>query len=135
MGPFRRETQLRWALYLDTVQWCKYEELPPKKERPKIPDAQEKIKDEPFHIKELNLVIGKLKNKKTPGPDDIAAELLKWTSTQVREKLLEHINEILTTDKWDHGLDLANVVSIYKKATRPISQTIDPYLSCRSFTR
>ena len=70
------------------------------------------------------------KNEKqeTPSPDEIAAELVKWTNRETREKLIITINKAIETDAWEEALDKANVASIYKKGDsanlancRPIS--------------
>ena len=58
-------------------------------------------------------MINKLKENKTPGPDETTAELIKWTDTYNRKRLLINIHEILEdNDKWDPDLNLANVASI-----------------------
>ena len=67
-------------------------------------------------IDELNKVINNLKRNKAPGPDKVAAELIKWLDSDNRANLLAHYNDILINGKYFRSLDYANVASICKKA-------------------
>ena len=100
--------------YLAEVQW-----KPP--EGNYVPRTQplshigENLKDTAWEIDELNEVIKNLKRNKAPGPDKIAAKLIKWLNSDNRTKLLAHYNDILIDGKYFRSLDYANVASIYKK--------------------
>lgn len=117
------------ADYLEKVQWKDAENLPNiDNEKPDFTECRGKIKDEPFHRLELDEVIKKLTNGKTPGPDFVTTELVKWLNESNRAFLLTLINRIIEKDELEESLKLANVASIYKKGNssdlanyRPIS--------------
>lgn len=117
------------AEYLSESQWAKNNELPPRKTNPTtFHENRNNIKDEPFHIKELNFVCHKLKTNKSPGPDLVVNELIMWTDTENRKKLLVSFNNLFHQQQLEESLNLANVASIYKKGDssnlanyRPIS--------------
>lgn len=118
------------AEYLSEVQWKEPTDPPPTKINPPqyIEDNAPEIKNDKFHIKELNLVCSLLKRNKAPGPDKVKAELIIWTSDKVREHLLKTINHTVEEGVWEDTLNLARVASIYKKGDstnlanyRPIS--------------
>ena len=44
------------------------------------------IKDEKFHIEELDIVLAKMKRNKTPGPDNVTAEIVMWLDQDNRKK-------------------------------------------------
>lgn len=107
------------AEYLNQVRWKKNDDLPENKSNPEHYYTQNKnIKDEQFHIKELNFVISLFKNNKTPGPDSITSEFIKWFDDKNRILLLETINATITDNHWEDSLNLARVASIYKKGDR-----------------
>ena len=104
------------AEYLEQVQWEKASSLPPIKiDPPILTQPPTPIKDEPFHIMEMNVICDKLKNKKQPGPDGLCAELVKWMDQTSRELLLGEINKIVEKDSLEETLNLARIASIYKK--------------------
>ena len=76
------------ADYLADVQWAKAQDPPPSKDRPNIELEGMEIKDEDFELGELDYVIGKLSNNKTPGPDAVKTELEKWMDSHNRRALL-----------------------------------------------
>lgn len=101
---------------------------PPKQHPADLSDHNANIKDEPFHISELNFVVDIQKNNKIPGPDKLRMELFQWLGPHSRTLLLASINDLVNHDLWDNTLDKANVASIYKKGDssnlanyRPIS--------------
>merc|ERR1711924_593213 len=100
---------------------------PPHAHKGKIHDSLI-IKDEDFHIWELDYVIRKLQNNKAPGPDNVITEFIKWLNTNNRKRLLYIINLVVNKGELEHTLHLASVASIYKKGDssnlanyRPIS--------------
>ena len=56
-----------------------------------------------------------LKPNKTPGPDEISSEMVKWLDGGNRSRLLLHYNDILLHGKYYDSLSLANIASIFKK--------------------
>ena len=56
-----------------------------------------------------------MKRNKAPGPDDITAEQLKYIDGINPHTLLELINKWWTTGTIDEELELANIISIFKK--------------------
>jgi len=97
------------AEYLENVQWKKIETTPPTKSFKQdksnfYVDESVDIKDEKFHIKELDIVLSKMKRNKTPGPDNVTAEIVMWLDQDNREKLLEEINKIAEKEKLKNAL-------------------------------
>ena len=54
-----------------------------------------KKKDAAWEIDGLNEVIKNLRRNRAPGPDKVAAELIKWLNNDNRTKVLVHYNDIL----------------------------------------
>ena len=73
------------------------------------------IKNTDWEIEEFNTVIKASKSKKTPGPDNLRVELIKYLNAQNREALLVPYNAVLCEGKYFESLNLANIASIYKK--------------------
>ncbi len=84
-----KEYAERAAEYLRDVQWKKVDSAPPQTANKKsFPSTKDKIKNEPFHLEEMNYIINKLKNNKAPGPDKLCAELVKLLDIDNRRSLL-----------------------------------------------
>ena len=84
--------------------------------------------DDPFTTDDLNNAIAKQRNNKTPGPDGLRLELIKYLDANNRQTLLDQINNVHHTGKLEPALHDAQVVSIFKKGDssklenyRPIS--------------
>ena len=84
-----KEYAERAAEYLRDVQWKKVDSAPPQTAKKKsCHSTKDKIKNEPFHLEEMNYIINKLKNNKAPGPDQLCAELVKLLDIDNRRSLL-----------------------------------------------
>ena len=117
------------AEYLEKIQW-KAPDLDDQESRENIPlqNGSYIIDDSPFTITELEYVLNKIKNNKSPGADQIPGELFKWLDVPNRRLVLDAANVCLEKGEMDHHLMQAIVVSIYKKGDacklenyRPIS--------------
>ena len=89
-----------------------------KKRPPKIqyiPRRLPPIKDENFSIEELRMVIRKLKNNKSPGPDGIPTEFLKYLDEEGLEIVLDILNDCWRRGIMPSELELAELVTLYKK--------------------
>ena len=73
------------------------------------------INDSEFTMEELNLAINRQGNNKTPGTDNLRAELVKYLDDRNRQTLLHHMNTIHHTVKLEDSLHEASVISIFKK--------------------
>jgi hypothetical protein len=71
-------------------------------------------------IAELDQVLQKAKNRKSPGLDNINVELFKYGGQKLRETLLHLFNNIwkqrTTPSDWEEGL----IINIYKKGSRNV---------------
>jgi hypothetical protein len=79
------------------------------------------ILEEPTEITiaELDQVLQKAKNRKTPGLDNINVELFKYCGQKLRETLLHLFNNIWkqrTPSDWEEGL----IINIYEKGSRNV---------------
>ena len=85
-------------------------------------------------IEELLIILKKMKNAKAPGPDGIPLEFFKWLRTgtsecnNVAQLVCDLINQCMDEEKMPEDLELAQVVTLYKKGNvedpgnyRPIS--------------
>ena len=102
------------ADYLAHVQWKQPEgQLVPR--TTPLSHCGAAIKNTAWEIEEFNAVIKASKSKKTPGPDNLRVELIKYLNAQNREALLVPYNAVLCEGKYFESLNLANIASIYKK--------------------
>ena len=60
-------------------------------------------------------MIKKLKSNKSPGPDNIPAELIKFLNDSNRQVLLAQFNDVLMNFTYPDSLNWANIASVYKK--------------------
>ena len=102
------------AEYLTNVQWNK----PETAHEPKtasLSDVGAAVNHSAFELDDFNAVIKRLKCNKSPGPDEVTTELVKWLKNDNRKKLLVHFNGILLHGNYPESLNLSNIASIYKK--------------------
>ena len=126
VGPSRRAEAI--AEYLHEVQW-KEPALPPRKAfRPNIVQDQLDFNTGPIDSRELDTAIRNAKANKTPGPDNISAELFKILDYSNRTFLLSLFNRWWVEEQIPEEHLLAQVVTIFKKGDtqkiwnyRPIS--------------
>ena len=102
------------AEYLSSVQWKKPETAHEQKNT-SLSEVGAAVNQSAFELEELNAVIKRLKSNKSPGPDEVTSELIKWLHNDNRAKLLVHFNEILLKGTYPASLNLSNIASIYKK--------------------
>ena len=69
----------------------------------------------PFTLKELKLVVSRLKNNKSPGVDGLPAELFKYASDGVLKSLLTVYNKIKKTRDVPSQFDDVRIATIYKQ--------------------
>ena len=118
------------AEYLAYEQWIgRSDSLPAPKQNPQcLTNGKFPINDTDFTMEELILVIEKQGNNKTPGTDNLRAELVKYLDSENKGILLRYINQSFSSGELEVSLHEASVVSIYKKGDssklenyRPIS--------------
>ena len=68
-----------------------------------------------FSIEELNIIIKKLKNNKSPGPDGIPTEFFKHMDDETRLLVLDILNDCWKTETMPSELELAELVTLSKK--------------------
>ena len=102
------------AEYLTNVQWKK-PEIDHEPKTASLSDVGAAVKQSAFDLDELNAVIKRLKCNKSPGPDEVTTELVKWLNNDNRQNLLIHFNDILLHGNYPESLNLSNIASIYKK--------------------
>ena len=77
------------------------------------------IRIDDFDIIELKIVLKKCNNNKTPGPDGIPIEFYKWLNEESLVHVLQLLNKIKRLEKLPKTLELAEVVTLYKKRKCP----------------
>ena len=79
-----------------------------------------------FDMDELKLVIKKLKNNKSPGPDGMPTDFFKYMNDECLEIVLEVLNDCWKKEIMPSELELAELVTLYeKKETSKTLQTTD----------
>ena len=68
----------------------------------------------PFSSEEIRRAIKKLKNNKTPGPDNIPAELFKNCPEELISKIVDLFNNIAQTGEIPQDLDLGYLIPLHK---------------------
>ena len=116
------------AKYLETIQWAHPADntINPAYENKFLYNGNHHMSDTNFSKIELDRVIKAQKQKKTPGPDNCPAELIKWLNDDNRNFLLDCYNDILETNAYPDSFKLANIVSIYKKGDATKMQNYRP---------
>ena len=117
------------ADYLENIQWGSSNPAQnPTREHVALQDGSHVVDDSMFTLEELDSVIARIKNNKTPGEDGVVGELFKWLSADNRQILLDALNQCLVSSVLAPEHLRAVVVSIYKKGDssqlenyRPIS--------------
>ena len=130
VGPRRRAEAI--ADFLEEVQW-KEPELPPQKAfKPNVVHDQLDLDTGPIDMFELDLAICKAKANKSPGPDNLSAELFKILDYSNRNLFLSLFNRWWVEEKIPEEHVLAQVVTIKKKEKRRKFQSIDLLASLMS---
>lgn len=122
------------AEYDDTKQWGAPDKEPDDISWMTIVNCTSDINTNPTTVDELLLVLKKMKNAKSPGPDGLPMEFFKWLreETQEGQKITKRVVDILNycfeNEIMPQDLDYAQVVTLYKKGNvedpanyRPIS--------------
>ena len=89
--------------------------------------------DDPFSKQELDMVITRQANNKTPGTDRLRAELVKYLDDNNREKLLININQMHATGTLETSLHEATIVSLYKKGDSSKLENYRPIALLQTF--
>lgn len=71
--------------------------------------------------------IQKLKNRKSPGPDEIPNELLKYGGPQLSNELKSLFNRILNTGKVPEEWKKSVTIPVFKKGKNPKITEESPY--------
>ena len=78
------------------------------KQAPPIPNIQPKPMRKPFTSEEIKKAVKRLKNNKSPGADNVKAELLKYGNDEIFEEIAIILNGVATTgehpDELTHGI-------------------------------
>ena len=91
-----KERPQQAAQYLAEQQWtCQREFLPPRKVNPtSLTRPNHVVHDNPFTTEELDGAIAKQRDDKTPGPDRLHSELLKYLEANTRDTVLKQIHHV-----------------------------------------
>ena len=84
---------------------------------------------------EVELAIGKLKNKKSPGIDQISAELMKAGDRTICSAIHKLIISIWNKEKLPEEWKEPIIVPIYKKGVKQFVITIEAYHYCQLRTK
>ena len=116
------------AEYLEQVQWKAPDpdDNPISREHIPLQNGNYRVDDSPFTMAELEYVLNKIKNNKSPGTDQIPGELYKWLDVPNRTLLLDAANVCLAKGEMAHHLLQAIVVSIYKKGDASMLENYRP---------
>ena len=74
-------------------------------------------------------------NNKSPGPDGIPVEFFKWLNTDGLNCILEMLNECWENSVMPEHMELANVVTLYKKEKFKTLQIIGQLLYYSQYIR
>ena len=99
------------------MQWNKSETA----HEPKIAslsDVGAAVNQSAFELDEFNALIKRLKCNKSPGPDEVTIELVKWLNNDNRKKLLVHFNDILLHGNYPESLNLPTSRPFIKREIR-----------------
>ena len=99
------------AEHLKENVW-KYRDLPPLCATPIFPPAP--IDTSPFKEQELMSALSRLKNRKSPGPDQLPAEIWKYAPREVHKALLAHFNKAFRNAESPRSWKVADIVMIFK---------------------
>ena len=69
-------------------------------------DVGAAVKQSAFELDEFNAVIKWLTCNRSPGPDELTTELVKWLNSDNRQNLLVHFNDVLLPGNYPESLNL-----------------------------
>lgn len=120
--PLTEETDImnRWREYYQEILGSKdkQEEVTEDQSKNRTEDTDEEIEDDEIMKDELEEVIKKLKNGKTPGSDKITAEMIKNVGDKGRELLLEVLNKAWTSEDIPKEWETALIMPVFKKGNQ-----------------
>ena len=116
------------------MQWKK-PEIDHEPKTASLSDVGAAVKQSAFDLDELNAVIKRLKCNKSPGPDEVTTELVKWLNNDNRQNLLIHFNDILLHGNYPESLNLSNIASIYKKGDPAKLENYRPIALLQTFKK
>ena len=105
------------ADYYENEQWAINENRDKETPKTRVPPHLDlpNINESEFSIEELDIIIRKLKNKKSPGPDGKPTEFFKFLDGDARLLVLDILNDCWRTEIMPSELELAELVTLYKK--------------------
>ena len=105
------------ADYYENQQWAIDDSRDKETPKTRVPRHLDPpfIKTSEFSIDELNIIIKKLKNNKSPGPEGIPTEFFKLMDGETRLLVLDILNDCWKTETMPSELELAELVTLYKK--------------------
>ena len=123
------------AAYLAEQQRkCQSDILPRSKNNPQtFRQEHNEVNDGPFTMEELNKIIAKQNNNKTPGSDQLRAEFVKYLDHDCRVALLNGINKVHASGILEPNMHEAIVVSIYKKGDSSLLENYQPISLLQAF--
>ncbi len=105
------------AEYLREIQW-KLDPPPPSKHNPpKVIIARPEINTEDIAMAELAETLSKLKNNKSPGPDNLTTELFKWLDDGNQKTLCDLYNLCWQAKRIPDTFKQAEITCLYKKGS------------------
>jgi hypothetical protein len=74
--------------------------------------------EEDITMEELDLVLKKAKNRKSPGKDDLNLELFKYGGEPLKNKLLQLLSNIWHNHQIPRNWETGIIINIYKKGPK-----------------
>ncbi|KAK2578452.1 hypothetical protein KPH14_012258, partial [Odynerus spinipes] len=111
----------RWECTIEISEWEKfYKELHKESTDTKycIIDVKHQYLDKDIEMTELNIVLKRLKVKKTPGPDGITNEFYKYLPENMKEVLLKIMNKAINTEEIPSSWETSNTIMLFKKGNK-----------------
>ena len=78
-------------------------------------DVGAAVNQSAFELDEFNAVIKWLTCDRSPRPDELTTELVKWLNSDNRQNLLVHFNHVLLHGNYPESLNLSNIASMFAK--------------------
>ncbi len=106
-----KDTANTFAEYLSQRHWGPCDGPPPTLHGAQLPTAP--IETGPFTVEELRAVLKKAQNNRSPGPDGIPVELLKFLTEEQLQALADLFTAVFETATPPEEWTIATVVDIF----------------------